>query len=372
MNFDWLKAEQDFLKPLPMLGNLAFQRIHLDTGEGSVLSQPVYRHEGSFSDTVSIRIRGSVLTMEGNPSRWGKLDNVYGCQSVDECFKVFNGVLFELGLPSFSKGDRFKFRQTPESCRVEHVWNGAIVRETHINQNIATGYGNEIAFIRGMSSMRFRNSVPRLHTNGMTCDWLSVKGNASLIYPSIYNKAHDLLIHSMKKTESKFGKESSEYKYLNSLYEYLILEGVVRFELKLKSRYLQRYNMNFWGYSDFSQLESLLNEFLLLPDKLSVTNMDVKTVANALIESGVVTSVKAAHTTALYAYSWSQGECFDFNKRQVKVHRARLRKIGIDIADTYNVSKFPGVVINNAREITLRPLEKPYWYRDRNHLSLVA
>ncbi|EGJ5261784.1 Replication-associated protein G2P, partial [Salmonella enterica subsp. enterica serovar Typhimurium] len=102
MQYDWLKAEQDFFKPLPMLGDVAIQRIFIDTGEMAQLSQPTYKHEGSFSDVVSIRIRDSVLTMSGNPSRWGKLDNVFGCASIDECFTVFNRILCSLGLPPFS------------------------------------------------------------------------------------------------------------------------------------------------------------------------------------------------------------------------------------------------------------------------------
>lgn len=33
MQYDWLKAEQDFIFPLPMLGDVAYQRIRIDTGE---------------------------------------------------------------------------------------------------------------------------------------------------------------------------------------------------------------------------------------------------------------------------------------------------------------------------------------------------
>ncbi|WGM01627.1 phage/plasmid replication domain-containing protein [Arsenophonus nasoniae] len=372
MQYDWLKAEQDFIFPLPMLGDVAYQRIRIDTGEAFELTQPNFCHEGSFCDLVNIRIRGSVLIMSGNPSRWGKLDNVFGCQSVDECFDVFNGILCSLGLPPFSKGTRFKLRQSPEGTVAGHVWNGALIKEIHINQNIAVGYDNERAFIRGMSTLRFRNSIPRLHTNGMTCDWLSKLGNAHLIYPSVYCKAHDLLIHSMKKIENKFGNESQEYKYLKMLYEYLVLEGIVRFELKLHGKYLQRYKLCYWGYSEFDELKTLLNKFIALPEKLSVTNMDIKTVANELIEKGIVDSTRAANTTAFYAYSWTLGERFDLNKKQVQVHRARLRKIGIDIADEYNVSLFPGVVVRNVREIKPYIVEKPNWYRERNHLMLVA
>lgn len=372
MQYDWLKAEQDFLRPLPMLGHVAYQRIHVDTGEASVLTQPNFRHEGSFSDVVNIKIRGSVLTMSGNPSRWGKLDNVFGCTSIDECFAIFNSILIDLGLPVFTKGDRLKLRQSPDGTVAGHIWNGALVKETHINKNISVGYDNEVAFIRGVSTLRYRNSIPRLHTNGMTCDWLSKLGNANLIYPSVYCKAYDLLIHSMKKAEKKFGKTSEQYLYLNNLYEFLVLEGVVRFELKLNSRYLQKHDLCYWGLSEYDGLNELVEDFVKLPEKLSVTNMDIKTIASELLEQGIVNSVRAAHTTAFYAYSWTLGERFDFSKSQVKTHRARLRKIGIDIANEYNVSLFPSVVVKNVREITPYVCEKPHWYRDRNYLTLVA
>ncbi|EGV2902261.1 Replication-associated protein G2P [Salmonella enterica] len=365
IQYDWLKAEQDFFEPLPMLGDVAYQRIHIDTGEASALSQPLYRHEGSFSETVSIRIRGSVLTMEGNPSRWGKLDNVFGCSSIDECFSVFNGILCSLGLFPFSKGTRFKLRQSPDKSVCGHVWNGAIIKETHINSNYSVGYNNEKPFIKGVSTLKYRNSYPRLHTNGMACDWLSKMGNANLIYPSLYCKAHELLVHSMKKIKNKFGESSNEFKYLKQLHEYLVLNGVVRFEQKLKSRYLQKHDLCYWGYSEFEILEGLQKEFVSIVNKLSVTAYDVNTIAEALLNNGIVNSVKAANTTAFYAHAWMNGERFNFHKSQVKVHRARLRKIGIDIALEYDASKTPGVVIHNIREISMQEIEMPEWYRKR-------
>ncbi|HFE7521650.1 TPA: phage/plasmid replication protein [Salmonella enterica subsp. enterica serovar Newport] len=365
IQYDWLKAEQDFFKPLPMLGEVAIQRIFIDTGETSSLSQPLYRHEGSFSDVVSIKIRDSVLTMEGNPSRWGKLDNVFGCSSIDECFTIFNQILCSLGLPPFSKGTRFKLRQSSDKSVCGHIWNGAIIKETHINSNYSVGQNNEVHFIRGVSTQKYRNSIPRLHTNGMTCDWLSKLGNANLIYPSLYCKAYDLMIHSMKKVKSKFGESSDEYKYLQHLHKYLVDNGVVRFEQKIKSRYLQKHDLCYWGYSEFEIFEQLHDEFVAIVNKLSVTAYDVNTISEELLAKGIVNNTKAANTTAFYVYSWMNGERFDFSKSQVQTHRARLRKIGIDIAMEYDASKISGVVVHNMRDITMTDLVKPDWYRER-------
>ncbi|EEC0439654.1 Replication-associated protein G2P, partial [Salmonella enterica subsp. enterica] len=181
----------------------------------------------------------------------------------------------------------------------------------------------------------------------------------------LYCKAHELLVHSMKKIKNKFGESSNEFKYLKQLHEYLVLNGVVRFEQKLKSRYLQKHDLCYWGYSEFEILEGLQKEFVSIVNKLSVTAYDVNTIAEALLNNGIVNSVKAANTTAFYAHAWMNGERFDFNKKAVQTHRARLRKIGIDIALEYDASKTPGVVIHNIREISMQEIEMPEWYRKR-------
>jgi hypothetical protein len=72
-------------------------------GEASALSQPTFQHKGSFCDVVSISIRGSLLKVSGNPSRWGRLDNLFGLPTLDSCVSVFNTILAEIGLPQFTK-----------------------------------------------------------------------------------------------------------------------------------------------------------------------------------------------------------------------------------------------------------------------------
>jgi TPP-dependent 2-oxoacid decarboxylase len=55
-----------------------------------------------------------------------------------------------------------------------------------------------------------------------------------------------------------------------------------------------------------------------------------------LLSKGVVSSEYSARVTSGYAYRWSQGEVFDLSKSAVQIHRARLRKIGFDIARPFN------------------------------------
>lgn len=242
----------------------------------------------------------------------------------------------------------------------------------HITENRATGKDNVEHYLSGLSTLNYRNSIARLHTNGQTVDWLSKQGNANLIYPSVYNKAYELELHSLTKIKNKFGEQSEEFKYLLKVIDFCKDNGVARFEQKLKSRYLQRENLNFYGLSDYSKLSELSKEFLNIDNRLKVTAMDFETISETLLNNGVVDTVRSANTTAIYALQWSHGQVFDLSKSQVKIHRARLKKIGIDIAHKCDLSKFSPVKVVSTREIEVKPLILPSWYKaSSHHLTLL-
>ncbi|MCL7708226.1 Replication-associated protein G2P, partial [Enterobacter kobei] len=75
----------------------------------------MFQHKGSFCDQVSISIKGSILKMSGNPSRWNRLDNLFGHTSVDACVQVYNRILNDLGLPEFTKCTKLWQRQASET-----------------------------------------------------------------------------------------------------------------------------------------------------------------------------------------------------------------------------------------------------------------
>jgi len=64
--------------------------------------------------------------------------------------------------------------------------------------------------------------------------------------------------------------------------------------------------------------------------------LNIKDVADCLIAKGVVTHTHAVNTTAMQYQLWKDGYKFDFSKSQTQIHRARLRRIGIDIAKPYD------------------------------------
>ena len=370
MFLDWLTAEQDFGFQLPLISDTGYQRVHIETGETSSLSQSPFMHRGSFCDTIKIQIRGSVLKMSGNASRWGRLDNLFGLPTVDACFGVYNSICREFGLPEFTRCTRVFPLQTPGFAKQGWTSDGAVIKELHLTSNVTVGEGNVDDYLSGLSTQRYRNSVPRLHTNGKSVDWLSIKGNANLIYPTVYDKAHEIELHGLPKFKRAFGEDSESYEYLKSVADYCRSLGVVRFEQKLKSRYLQKNNLSYWGMDDLSPLKQLHDDFLNIDKKLQVTAMDFETISERLITLGVVDTTRAANTTAIYAIQWMHGHTFDFKKTQVQTHRARLRKIGIDIAQRCNIAKFSPIVVTATRQVTPKPLSVPSWYQMPRHLSV--
>ena len=369
MFFDWLGIEQTFDKPLPLLDGNAYIRIVVEQGEvvqDNGVASPAYSHKGSHCDSVLIRSSGHRLVMSGNASRWGRLENLFGFGRVDQCVYKFNEILREVNgqfdfVPQFTKCTKVFYE---DGSAMKHIGaDGAIIKELHITKNFTVGSENEKPYIAGISTLPYRNSIPNLYTNGFACDWKSKKGNSSLVYPTVYCKANELELHSLPKVIKQFGSESKEAEHLQQVIDYCWAVGLVRYELKLRSRYLQRQGMQYWGLSDYSPLESLMEEFTSLDKKLSVTAMNFETISQQLFSAGVVDSTRAANTTALYALGWMHGETFDFSKSQTKTHRARLRKIGIDIARPCNISKFSPVKMVSAIEVVRQECLPPVWYQ---------
>lgn len=371
---DWLEIEQDFGVEIPedVLLSIYGEYLMVVTEGGEIKKSRVtgkYRHKGSHCDEVDIKISGSVIRMGGNPSRWGRVENLFGFDTVDSCVSCFNSILSSLKLPIFTRCTEIFYRQGEDGSKVSKFSNGAIIKRLDITTNKAVGKGNERTFLKGLSQMRYRNSIGRLHINGCTTDWMTMKqiekgkGGGNLIYASCYIKHEEMRVHYYDKIKRKFGEESQEFKYFKNVYEYCKENGVVRFEQKLKARYLQRENLCYWGISDFSVLENLQKEFTDMYKKLNVSQHDLETIAEQLVSQGIVDTLRKATTSAYYAMLWASGKELGLKSRQYETHRARLRKIGIDIANPCDVEKFQAVRVISCENIIVRPFKAPDFYQ---------
>ena len=374
--YDWLSIYQDFDFELPMLSDRASIEIDTVSGEHLGTKQPIKKHEGSFSTSVQIKISGNRLTVTGNPSRFNRLDNLFGLTSIDQCVYVYNQILLSLGLPVFTKCTQINYLQGKDGEKVRKSSNGAVITEVHVTSNRSVGKGCVKAYLKGLATQNYRNMIPNLYANGNTVDWKSKSGKATLIYANVYNKAHEVELHLLPNIKRQFGDDSQEVRYLKQLIEYCNEQGVARAEQKFKSEYIRRNNLRFWGLFDESHFISAHNQFLKLDEKLQVTAMELETVAERLMTEGIVENTKAANTTAMYALNWSHGMEFDVTKAQVKVHRARLRKIGIDIKFPFDAEKHSLISVRKATEVVIQKLSIPSWYQradaSKPNLQLVA
>lgn len=367
MFIDWLSIYQDFDQALPLISDRHYMAIETSTGEELGIKQDTLKHEGSFSTSINIRISGNRITVTGNPSRVGRLDNLFGHSTIDACVQVYNKILADYGLPAFTKCTQVFHCQSKENQKAQKFSDGAIITELHITANVTTGEGNENDFIKGLSSQPYRQMVPRLHTNGKTCDWLTKRGTAStLIYPSVYNKGNEIELITLPKIKRKFGIESPEHKYVQQVMNYCKANGVCRFELKLKSAFIRKHRLQYYGLNAQENMKFLRekhNDFMQIEQKLKVDAMDLETITEKLINEGICSNTKAANATTLYAIQWMHGHRFDLSKTQVRTHRAKLRKIGIDIALACDVTKFSLVTVKATRAIEVGQLRAPTWYQ---------
>ena len=375
MFYDWLTIYQDFDFRLPFLGDRYEIIVDTVTSEELGTKCASFKHEGSFSTSIQIRISGNRLTVSGNPSRINRLDNLYGFTKLDDCVSVYNRILSDLGLPTFTKCTRIFHLTSHDENKTITSSDGAIITEIHVTSNRAVGTDNADDYLKALSTQRYRNSIGNLYANGKTVDWKSKKGNAALIYPSVYNKANELELHHLGKAARNFGKESTEYLYLKQVIDFCEQNGVVRFEQKLKSAYLRREGLRYWGLLDEKKFAALHDDFLRIDEKLQVESMDIEGISERLIRKDICLNTRSANTTAFYAIQWMSGQKFDSTKTQVRTHRARLRKIGIDIFNPCDLSRFSPVYVRKARAVTVQELPIPTWYRSAEvpcHLRAVA
>lgn len=236
------------------------------------------------------------------------------------------------------------------------------------------GKDNVLAYLRGVSSQRIGHSIGFLYPNGRTVSW-TPKGNGQggrLQYRKAYDKAFEMDQNLIPKIKRLYGDQSPEFAYVQRVRDYCVENGVVRMEQELKGEFLTRQSLCYWGLFDEGRFAELHREFLRIDEKLKVTAMDIVSISQQLLAEGLCTNIRSARTTASYALEWMTGAQLDFSKKQVNTHAALLNKIGINIRNACDTSRFAPVFIRQVREIEKSALVVPLWYQRPNHLQQVA
>lgn len=376
MFIDWLTISQEHTHDLPVVCDILTLTIDTNTNEVISTRQPRFKHEASHSTSVTIHVQGRKIRVEGNPSRVGRLDNLFGFSTIEQCVSVYNQLLAEYGLPGFTRCTRVDLRDGASGAKSgDRVADGAKIERIDLTTNVSVGEGNALAYLRGVSSQRIGHSIGFLYPNGRTVAW-TPKGNGKggrLQYRKAYDKAFEMDENLLPKIKRLYGDQSPEYLYVQRVRNYCAEFGVVRMEQELKNEFLQREALCYWGLFDERRLAELHDEFLKIDDRLKVTAMDIVSISEQLLAEKIVDTTRAANTTAMYAIQWMHGQQFDFGKSQVQTHAARLNRIGINIRNACDTSRFAPVFVRQAREITKSTvLPIPSWYQRANHLQVAA
>lgn len=353
---DKLNMHQEHPFPLPIVGTEMVLKVDIQTGE-KICETPNGRIlEGSYSSKITIRCNGTRVQVQGNPSRWHRSDNLFGFTSIDDCVRVYNSILRSLELPPFSKCKNIHFLQGKESERAKCVSDGAMIDHIDFTRNLTVGKGNELAFLRGLSGQQIgKGKEPYLYANGQTVDWY--KGS-TLLYKKVYRKAFDLEKHAKKRLKEA-GEGHSQY--YQKLIDWCNEVGVLREEHSFKRAWLRKKNLCFYGHSEEREFLQYLCDIKNVIGRLTVMKTNYETIADQLLDSGVVASRQAANTTQSVAFQWLHG-CTLERKSQFYVHRSRLLKIGIDISIPYDVVRLPPQV-RSSKLIDVEPVAPPSWYK---------
>ncbi len=360
---DQLFIQQDYPEGgLPLVGTHVIERLDMETGEQLPTSVNQKRLEGSYSTKLTIRCNGNRVRIEGNPSRWQRMDNLFGLKVIDECVDIYNHVLAHYDLPPFTKNTRLSHRQTPDGKSSSLVGDGAEITSIDWTRNHEVGKGKEPSFIRGMSSMQIgRGRIPKLYPNGMTCNW----GEASTWnMTKLYCKQYELKEHLKKDKRRKNNITEQQLNYIEKLIDYCEEHGVVREEHSLRQTLLKRHNLQFYGLITEQDFHAHLQNIENAMNTLQVNHDEHESIAHQLLTAGAVETLRQANTTMSYFTMWQHGVDLRVHLKQSQFyqHKARLKQIGIDIASPFDVSRMCPT-LKRSEIIEVKPLPIPDWYQ---------
>ena len=221
------------------------------------------QHRGSFETTILIRMIGGRLEVRGNPSAYGRLDNLFGV-SLDDGFAIYNQILESIGLPVFTQGEQMDvWLQNEQKWAKEYT--GAHVTRADFTVNQSVGMGRVRDYNKWIAGQKLSRSSPDDDALEKFARW-----NFSTVYTSSskywinskhYDKAEALeeltLPEYLKKLRNavKDGKiDKQEVRrlyleaedYLGKLAEWCAEVGVVRSEWSIRSRWFQQHKGAGW------------------------------------------------------------------------------------------------------------------------------
>lgn len=348
---------------LPVYGREKLYRVDLKTG----VTTELVTHEqleGSYSSSLTIRCNGGRVEVYGNPSRWGRIDNLYGLKTLDECVAVYNHVLQSIGLPPFTKCTKYLYFQNKGSDKFNKTADGAIIKHIDFTRNLSVGQGNERPFLKALSTQSINRSIsPYLFPDQNTVEWYGAnaqKKGSTYRYVKVYCKTSDLLRNQKKLCK---GVSDDDLDYFEQLLQFTVTRGVVREEHSFKREYLHRHCLFAYGLVDETLFHEELQVITKIRNRLEVSHDRYETIADKLLAEGVVKTRQAANATMSHYYNWVHGVYMDQRNSNFRVHKSRLLQLGIDISQKLDITRATPLHLRSSTVIDVSYINPPDWYR---------
>lgn len=332
---DWLSLYQAHPQELPVIDDGCVMGVD-SSGELVWQTNRKARIEGSHETSVSVRCDGHTVWFEGNVSRFGRSNNLFGFD-LAECLRRVNDILQKLGLPPFTWGRKFHRPKKTHTANgglvntgeLEECWTGARITRIDLTANYAAGsIADARAYMEWLGTQQHSARVKvDTYADGETVDW--GKGSRR-----VYAKCY------LKSTEMQRRGAPAH------LVEYCEEVGTIRFEVTVKSTQLIAMGCQYLGSLDMQQLVLLFEDRRSVMGRAEHTTDDLSELPNQYRRT---------------ARDYLAGD--DLAGRMSRMtfyrHRKALLAYGLDISVKRNVINFQPKV----RVIELRALSAPSWYQ---------
>ncbi len=338
---DWLTMKQSHDADLPVLANGCVMSFDVD-GSVEYTTLKTFEVLGSFDSKCYVRCDGHTVQFSGNPSRWGRKDNVFG-YGFGQCLHVVNDIVMSVGLPPFTAG-----RSTETIGKtgvVSRIWTGATISRLDITENYITGSSDDAHhFLRWLAGQKLAQKKTSFYGDHSTVDFgRGSKRN----YFKVYNKGIELLKHSKSKSESDDIFKHGRDVHIDKLANWCNENGLVRAELELKYLSLFDLKCHFLGDLNMSVIEAEFRKHTVVFER---SNKDA--------EIDVMSDLD--HKTLSIYRMWQAGDFVKgkFSKSALYRFRSKLLPYGVDILIPNNVSRLEPKI----RVIRLATAVMPDWY----------
>lgn len=301
-----------------------------------------HQHVASFDSSIMIRCDGYRIEIDGNISRLGRPDNLFGL-SVLDCFTKANELLRGMyGIP-----EAFKCCEETEQYATSgtFIQTNAVITRVDVTMNYAAGSAVKarrvINAMCGQSVQRTgKNSAPKSYGNGVTWNEGSKRW-----YAKLYIKADSLGEHVTPEVA-----------------QYCADNGIVRHEVSLKARELaDRGLQSLLGWA--RRKEGIPMENVIYADFGEIFHRN--TVSHTDFSDMPRSIAKLARDYYNGADLWHDDT---YTKRTRQLWRKKLLPYGLDIATPPNALRFA----TRVQVVDLQPLAAPAWYSINDNRLRVA